>query len=92
MEEVMEYGQMPVFQIQHMMMPIKVFLSASAVHLPLGILLQVIAITLLRGGGMWATVVTIGRLRLVTHTLLTCAFIEEVAALIHPASTIGLVG
>ena len=65
----------------------KVFLSASAVLQPLGILLRVIAATPVGRCTMSAAMATIGQLLLAVTTLTACAS-ATVAASIHPAATI----
>ena len=87
----MEYGQNQVFQIQHMMMPIKVFLSASAVLQPLGILLRVIATTTMGRCTVSATMAAIGQL-LLTITALTSCTSTTMAASILPSAAIERTG
>ena len=87
----MEYGQNPVFQKQPMTISMKVFLSASAVLQPLGILLRVIAATPVGRCTMSSAMATIGQLLLAVTTLTACAS-ATVAASIHPAATIERAG
>ena len=95
MEEEMVFGRKHLVHLQlipgHTTAPIKVFLSASAVLQPLGILLRVVATATMGRWTMSATMASIGQLLLTVTTLTACTS-TTVATSIHPTTTIERTG
>lgn len=95
MAEVMVFGRKHLVHLQlipgHTTAPIKVFLSASAVLQPLGILLRVLATAALGRWVVSAAVATIGQLLLSIASLTACTS-TAMATSVHPATAIERTG